>query len=220
MGYDLHITRAENWCENEGHEISPSEWHDIINCDPELRLDPQNGPHFAIWEHGSLDPAAQEEHGRLRGWLNWSYGNIDTKNPDPPLLEKMIDIARLLDARVQGDEGEWYPHDTSVAAATRGRVLPIGSVQSFVLSIGAWLTFFAVVVPLDASIRRHYPSGTPIPYTWGLILVGLTVPSLMSALLGCLFAVFSIATRMPRAPFAWAALAINAMGFCILRFAH
>src|SRR5438034_10386112 len=27
MGYDVHITRAENWADNEGHEIQPSEWH-------------------------------------------------------------------------------------------------------------------------------------------------------------------------------------------------
>jgi hypothetical protein len=26
MGYDIHITRAEHWAENEGREISAEEW--------------------------------------------------------------------------------------------------------------------------------------------------------------------------------------------------
>lgn len=30
MGYDLCITRAENWFENEGEEISQAEWRDTI----------------------------------------------------------------------------------------------------------------------------------------------------------------------------------------------
>lgn len=38
MGYDLHITRAENWWENEGKEISENEWRALIDSDAELRL--------------------------------------------------------------------------------------------------------------------------------------------------------------------------------------
>ena len=97
MGYDVHITRAENWVENEGHKIEESEWHALIESDPELRLAGYNGPHFAIWNaHPEEDEA----------WLDWFDGNLFTKNPDEHLLAKMLQIADRLGANVQGDDGE------------------------------------------------------------------------------------------------------------------
>jgi hypothetical protein len=41
-------------------------------------------------------------------WLNWHDGNIETKNPDEALIDKMVAIARELGATVQGDDGEIY----------------------------------------------------------------------------------------------------------------
>lgn len=104
MGYDLHITRAENWCLNEGKEISAEEWLKVIEEDTELRLASNDGPYAALWDGPSkYHPEA---------WLDWWRGNIYTKNPDKAIVEKMIQIAKLLRARVQGDDGEFY-EDTS-----------------------------------------------------------------------------------------------------------
>jgi hypothetical protein len=99
MGYDLHITRAEHWVENEGHEISREEWLELVAGDPELSPDPVNGADFALWNGPSrhTDP-----------WFHWSRGNITTKNPDPPMITKMVRMAAGLGATVQGDEGEIY----------------------------------------------------------------------------------------------------------------
>ncbi len=55
--------------------------------------------YFALWS-GSFeypDP-----------WFDWAQGNIYTKNPDEPILRKMLQIAQHLNAFVQGDEGEVY----------------------------------------------------------------------------------------------------------------
>ena len=41
-------------------------------------------------------------------WLDCVRGNIYTKNPDEPILAKMLQIAVALGARVQGDDGEFY----------------------------------------------------------------------------------------------------------------
>jgi hypothetical protein len=41
-------------------------------------------------------------------WLNWHDGNIETKNPDEALIDKMVAIARGLGGTVQGDDGEIY----------------------------------------------------------------------------------------------------------------
>ena len=45
MGYDLHITRRQNWY-SEGAQITEAEWLDYIETDPELTKVPENGPHF------------------------------------------------------------------------------------------------------------------------------------------------------------------------------
>lgn len=99
MGYDVHITRAQHWSENDGHWITTEEWLDVVRNDPELSLDGNNGPYFANWNSQSTldDP-----------WLDWFDGNIYTKNPDDSVVDKMIAIARRLGARVQGDDGEVY----------------------------------------------------------------------------------------------------------------
>lgn len=39
MGYDVHITRAEDWAEPGGEQISLDEWLAYVAADPELRLD-------------------------------------------------------------------------------------------------------------------------------------------------------------------------------------
>jgi hypothetical protein len=100
MGYDFHITRAPDWSENEHEPIPREEWLAIVAVDPELRLDPQNGPCFALW----IDPQTRAE----RGWLDWFDGNIFSKNPDPALLGKMLELAGRLQGKVQGDDGEVY----------------------------------------------------------------------------------------------------------------
>jgi hypothetical protein len=99
MGYELHITRAKFWAENEGQEITAAEWLRLIDEDAELTKDENNGPLFAEWSPTSF---------RDSPWFDWSDGNIYTKNPDRKTLAKMLQIADLLGATVQGDEGEIY----------------------------------------------------------------------------------------------------------------
>ena len=105
MGYDLHITRADHWAENDKSKITAQEWLAVIKSDPELRLAGYNGPYFAIWNGPSryADP-----------WFDWFDGNISTKNPDKPIVAKMIDIAGRLGAKVQGDDGEVYTDASQV----------------------------------------------------------------------------------------------------------
>jgi hypothetical protein len=101
MGYDLHITRRAQWSD-EGADIAAAEWLAYVARDAELRLATVNGPYFAIWS----GPCEYEE-----AWFDWSCGNISTKNPDLAIIRKMVAIARALNARVVGDEGEEYGED-------------------------------------------------------------------------------------------------------------
>jgi hypothetical protein len=102
MGYDLHITRAESWADNEGAAITADEWLAAVRADPELTPAPENGPYFVRWSGPSRYPDP---------WLDWSGGNVYTKYPDSALLRKMVRLAQQLGARVQGDDGELYTGD-------------------------------------------------------------------------------------------------------------
>jgi hypothetical protein len=104
MGYDLHITRKEFSASVDGPAISPEEWLAVVADDPELTirvLNNSNGlsnPYFADWSGSGKYPC----------WLDYSNGNLYTKNPTNEMIDKMVQIAKRLDAKVQGDEGEVY----------------------------------------------------------------------------------------------------------------
>ena len=99
MGYDLHVTRADHWASSSGCEISVDAWQKLIAGDPHLRVDGENGPHAVVWLNVS---------GASRGWFDWHGGAVYTTNPDRETVRKLLAMAQLLDARVQGDEGEFY----------------------------------------------------------------------------------------------------------------
>ena len=94
MGYDIRITRAADWDANAGSEIAAEEWLAIVEADPDLAPDPENGP-FSV------------SYGESR-WLDWFEGNVFTTDPDQTTVGKMLDIAGRLSAFVQGDDGERY----------------------------------------------------------------------------------------------------------------
>ena len=39
MGYDVHITKRQNWFDKGGPEISVTEWATAVAADPEMPLD-------------------------------------------------------------------------------------------------------------------------------------------------------------------------------------
>ena len=105
MGYNVYVTRADDWSRNEGAEISGDEWLRLVHSDAELTIYAANGRFFALWDGKSelVDP-----------WIDWLAGNLYTKNPDRALLRKLLEIASRLGARVQGDEGEEYLSEVKV----------------------------------------------------------------------------------------------------------
>lgn len=96
MGYNLYITRAKYWAENEDFWITADEWLEIVEKDPTLSLNSENGRYHALWS------------GEEDCWLDWFEGNIYTKYPKKNLIEKMGEIADNLGARVHGEDDEVY----------------------------------------------------------------------------------------------------------------
>lgn len=125
MGYDLHITRKENWFdEDESNEIKLTEWNSYIKSDNEMRLDNQatatadNGETVAYKNDGLAVWTSYSKHGKDDNfaWFDFRAGNVTVKNPDQEIKNKMNDIATRLNAKVQGDDGEIY--DTKVLTKT------------------------------------------------------------------------------------------------------
>jgi len=129
MGYDVHITRRDDWWEEGGPEISRAEWFHYINNDTSLQLS-----RSVIVENNKGDPVSLKADS-LAVWLEWphreegvsesllwhSEGNIYAKNPDRETLAKMHAIAGTLKAKVQGDDGEVYGASGELRGLKSGR---------------------------------------------------------------------------------------------------
>src|SRR5258708_1398062 len=109
MGYDIHITRKEDWSDDHGPEISLEEWLGGVRADPEMRLDGYaetrvDGGTLRIESAGLAVWTAWSHDGEGGGmaWFDVSNGNIIVKNPDEEILGKMWVLAQILSANVQG----------------------------------------------------------------------------------------------------------------------
>ncbi|HET6995078.1 MAG TPA: hypothetical protein VFI06_08865 [Chitinophagaceae bacterium] len=133
MGYDLHITRREDWSDTDVSDISIDEWLIYVKDDNELELTNgydikigsetqyQNSPGFCEW---TAHPTEQEPNSRP--WFSYWKGSIDTKNPDTATIRKMMQIASALNAKVQGDDGEFYTEEylADLVSDTEQKTLP------------------------------------------------------------------------------------------------
>jgi hypothetical protein len=95
----LYIHRASEWHNSDRHPITADEWLAVVAGDPELQRDPDK-EYLVRWSGPCRYPGGT--------WFNWSEGGVYTKNPDRATLAKMLELARKLGARVQGDHGEFY----------------------------------------------------------------------------------------------------------------
>jgi hypothetical protein len=115
MGYDIRITRAENWTESDSNPITLDEWLRYLDGDPEMRLDyfaeADVGGGILRYENNRLAVwTAYSGHG-VKGnmaWFDYRRGRVVVKNPDDEILGKMQRIASTLSAKVVGDEGECH----------------------------------------------------------------------------------------------------------------
>ena len=115
MGYDIHITRADDWTESRTSPITLNEWTNYITSDPEMRLDNLaelniEGSVVFYENEGLAVWTAYSGHGvdGNMAWFDYSEGRVVVKNPDEEIVGKMKQIAEALNARVIGEEGEMY----------------------------------------------------------------------------------------------------------------
>jgi len=114
MGYDLHLTRREDWS-STGNDISKDEFFAVIRADPEFHFPSEIGDDYVVWHSPKTG---------YQSWLHWNEGQIETKNPEKEFVDKLALVAGQLKANLQGDDGELY-----YSAATHqysGGLKPLG----------------------------------------------------------------------------------------------
>jgi len=116
MGYEIHVTRKENWFDEDGPAISIEEWSKLVASDSEMRMDgfaeatTPDGSTLRVENDGLavwMAYSGHDESGNM-AWFRFGGGNIIVKNPDMEILKKTWQIAQQLSAKVQGDDCELY----------------------------------------------------------------------------------------------------------------
>ena len=115
MGYDIHITRKDDWADDEGPVIELDEWLGYLAIDKSMGLDQDREA-----ERDSA-VATGAKAASLAIWKDWpsgdgenfaeiwhSQGNLMASDPDIAFRQKMFLIADALGAKVQGNKGEVY----------------------------------------------------------------------------------------------------------------
>jgi hypothetical protein len=105
MGYDLSIVRLND---EDVVDIPESEWLEYVQADPELEPS-EISDNSDYWEWNAHSKYHNPTEGRP--WFNYWRGQIYSKNPDEEVIGKMFRIATILNAKVQGQDGEFYDED-------------------------------------------------------------------------------------------------------------
>jgi hypothetical protein len=105
-GREVHISRRVNWWEEDGGQISAGEFKAVVAGD--LELDMVSVPDIWRWEPRWIAEMATGAGPEPRESLVWRAGRIVARHPSDALLVKMCQLAKILGARVQGDDGEYY----------------------------------------------------------------------------------------------------------------
>ena len=126
MGYDLHITRKDDWWDEDGPVITLDKWLAVVEADPDLRLDGfaemilpdgatlrMDDPSLTVW----TVPAEPV-------WFRHVEDRIICKNPDDEIIAKMVQLAAQLGGNVQGEEGERYDGSTPPEAGPPDAATP------------------------------------------------------------------------------------------------
>ena len=108
MGYDLHITRAEEWPDAEAAPITLDDWLDYVRCDSELRMEQAartatpDGETIEVALHGLVVWTGWSQHSEPERMVYFWHSEdcVDSRGIDKEVTAKLHRIAQRLGARV------------------------------------------------------------------------------------------------------------------------
>lgn len=148
MSYQVYITRAAFWAENEGSEIAAREWLELMQADADITQDEARGPYFGVLDRSQKN---------AESWLDWFEGNLYTSYPNRALQRKMLQVADELGAVIQGDDGEIYTSvedfpesmDRQLAAEPSKERLPAYKRREIIEKVIVYGAIAAVIVAIN-----------------------------------------------------------------------
>lgn len=109
MSYSVYITRAQRWVDSKASPINEQEWREAVKLDASLF---ENETDFCDYktETGVIKRIHPVECYDMRdgNCLWWNNGKIECKNASDAWIAKMVGLAKVLKARVLGEEDEQY----------------------------------------------------------------------------------------------------------------
>jgi hypothetical protein len=127
MGYDVYITRAEHPDESGQHPISEADWNALVESDASLKLSPTD-----YYERRTPDGKTEKlpmviwtAHPSRPPFLLMD-GAIYIKSPNEATVEKMVEMAGKLKARVVDEDGEVYSSGTPTGGPVSSAPPPPG----------------------------------------------------------------------------------------------
>jgi hypothetical protein len=122
MAYDLHIVRTQNWLEASRAPITKSDVDALIACDPEL-----------AWSTTDYVDMSDDAGAVTRYWMItwrgqpcfwWYRDQIQCSGPNEAQISKLVQMSRVLNAHIVGDDGETYPLEQQPTPPTSTRAAP------------------------------------------------------------------------------------------------
>lgn len=113
MAYDLHVIRTKSWLDKEGPVIEEKEWSSLVEADPSLKMvdtisgTTKQGATLTMGTNGKPSAEWVAPSGE-KYWIILDKGKLYSSHASDELISKLKEIAVKLEARVQGDEGEFY----------------------------------------------------------------------------------------------------------------
>ncbi|WP_238015036.1 hypothetical protein KZZ52_33900 [Dactylosporangium sp. AC04546] len=110
MGYDLHITRAEDWLDAEARPIGRDEWNSYAGRHPDMVAEG-----WVEWADVGREPIYDWPSGNEeRSSLSWRNGEVVVTGVYTDHLPGLVTIAADLGANLIGDDGERYSTEGTI----------------------------------------------------------------------------------------------------------
>ena len=98
-GYDIHITQKEYWADENKICINKEALSKYLKTDLSIQVDNNNSASSYL---------VNINKNQYPMWIDSAGCDLVAKDPNTDFLNKLIEIAKALGAKVQGDEGEIY----------------------------------------------------------------------------------------------------------------